>query len=483
MRRLNQKRLRILTIWTSYYKQKNEGELMEQVNLYSDEVEQTILGAMITNNESCLVIINEKVKSDDFYRSYNQVIFRAISRIFKEKGTVDLVMVLEELKNKNQIEKANSITYVSDLTEACITTTNITSYIELLKGYSRKRKLLDVARFINTNIGKSIEEVQQGVTGLLMEVVEEKTSNETSENQEEEYIEILEKRIKGEIVAMRTGISEIDKTIKGFNGGDLISIFAFSGVGKTTLAINIALNIIRQKKRVLIFSLEMPKEQIRDRIIANMTNIPFHKIKYGEFNSSEEEQIIKANSMLSRNKSLLVLEEDDLMNITSKIQMEVMKNNIDIVFIDYINLINIMGNNKDEYLKVTECTRLLKKLSKKIDKPIVILAQGKQEQASKMANKNMAVWDKVAVNDIAGGSAIYRDSDVVLGMYRNVELDNEVVRRALWQQNEKNIDYNSKDADRNPECMNILIKKSRASGKAIVAVKWNPKIYKIRNWS
>lgn len=470
-------------IWTSYYKQKNEGETMENVNLYSDEVEQTILGAMMIKNESCITVINEKVKASDFYRNYNQAIFRTILGLFKQKNSVDLVMVLEEIKRTNQIEQVKGISYVSDLIEACITTANLSNYIELLKEYSRKRKLLGVARFINTNIGKGIEEVQQGATGLLMDVIEDKNNNDTAENQEEEYLDILEKRLSGEIVTMRTGIGEVDKVISGFNGGDLITIFAFSGVGKTTLATNIALNIIRQKKRVLIFSLEMPKEQIRDRIIANMTGIQFHKIKYGKFNSEEENRIIKANSILASNKSLLVLEEDDLMNIISKIQIEVMKNNIDIVFIDYISLINIMGNNKDEYLRVTECTRLLKKLAKKINKPIVILAQGKQEQASKMSNKNMAVWDKVAVNDIAGGSAIYRDSDIVIGMYRNVELDNEVVRRALWQQNERNIDYNSKDPDKNPECINILIKKSRASGKAIVPVKWNPKTYKISNWS
>ena len=455
---------------------------MEVGLLYSEEVESTVLGAMIISEESCLVVREENVKADDFYKTYNQVIFRAIGNIFKEKGTIDLVMVLEKLKDNNEIEKANGITYVTDLSYSVPTTANITSYIELLKEYSRKRKLVDVAKYINTNIGKSVEDVQQGATSLLTKLIEDKTLKETSENQEEEYLQVLEKRMNGEIVAIRTGLIGIDREIGGFSGGDLVTIFAFSGVGKTALATCITLNSIRQRKRVLFFSLEMPKEQIRDRIISSVTEIPFRKLKSGKLEGKEIDDVIKCNSILSKNKSLVISEEDDLMNIISKIQIEIMRNYVDIIFIDYINLINIMGYNKDEYVRIAECTRLLKKLAKRVNKPIVILAQGKQEQASKMNNKNIPVWDKVAVNDIAGGAAIYRDSDIVLGIYRNVELDNKLVRESLRRENESNIDYSSTNPDKNPQCMDILIKKSRASGKSIVPVRWNASIYKISNW-
>lgn len=99
-----------------------------------------------------------------------------------------------------------------------------------------------------------------------------------------------------------------------------------------------------------------------------------------------------------------------------------------------------------------------------------------------MQNKNIALWDKVAFNDIAGGASIYRDSDIVLGMYRNVELDNKLVRDYLVKENEKNIDYNSPLADKNPECVNILIKKSRASKKDILNFRWKAESYRINNW-
>ena len=454
---------------------------MDRDNLYSMEVEEQILGISICETKCFIQVMELKVKESDFYFDRNKILFNAIKTVFREKQTTDFVILAEYLKKNNTLDKVGGITKISDLMGGVITTSNIKAYVEALKEYSQKRYLINISKSIQLNIDKTPEEIQQVVNTLIVDMTTE-SSTETVEGQEEEYLNVLDKRMKGEINPLRTGLRDLDNNITGFSGGDLVTIFAFSGVGKTTLATQIALNVIRQKKRVLFFSLEMPKEQIRDRIISNLTNIPFRNIKYGRLQDEELNEVIMANGYLSRDKGLLVSEEDELVDITSKIQYEVLKNNIDIVFIDYINLVNITGNNKEEHQRITECTRLFKKLAKSIKKPIVILAQGKQESAHKMQNKNIALWDKVAVNDIAGGASIYRDSDIVLGMYRNVELDNKLVRDYLVKENEKNIDYNSPLADKNPECVNILIKKSRASKKDILNFRWKAESYRINNW-
>lgn len=453
---------------------------MEYEKLHSLEVEKTILGTMIIDSNSCIQVIEQKVREEDFYYTYNKILFKTIKSLFKDKATMDLLLLIEELKNKDLLSKVNGVSYVTDISISVITSANLLNYIEILKEYSQKRKLIAVSNYIRANIGKELEELQQQVTGLIAETIEDENNSETSDKQEEEYLYILEKRIKGEINPIRTGLTGVDNKISGFSGGDLITIFAFSGIGKTTLAAQIGLNNIKNNKKILFFSLEMTKEQVRDRLISNLTDIPFQNIRSGKLNDNELDRVIKASSYLSANNKLLISTEDELINIISKIQVEIMKNDIDIIFIDYINLINITGNNKEEHYKVAECTRLLKKLSIKINKPIVILAQGKQECASKMTNKNLNVWEKVAVNDIAGGASIYRDSDIVIGMYRNIELDNKVVRDILASQS--GINYNSTDPDVNPECINLLIKKSRASGKDIIAVKWKAPNYKISNW-
>ena len=454
---------------------------MDRDKLYSIEVEEQILGISICETKCFIQIMELKVKESDFYFDKNKLLFNAIKTVFREKQTTDFVILAEYLKKNNTLDKVGGITKISDLMGGVITTSNIKAYVEALKEYSQKRHLINISKSIQLNIDKSPEEIQQVVNTLIVDMTTE-SATETVEGQEEEYLNVLDKRMKGKINPLRTGLRDLDNNITGFSGGDLVTIFAFSGVGKTTLATQIALNVIRQKKKVLFFSLEMPKEQIRDRIISNLTNIPFRNIKYGKLQDEELNKVIMANGYLSRDKGLLVSEEDELVDITSKIQYEVLKNNIDIVFIDCINLVNITGNNKEEHQKITECTRLFKKLAKSIKKPIVILAQGKQESAYKMQNKNIALWDKIAVNDIAGGASIYRDSDIVLGMYRNVELDNKLVREYLVKENEKNIDYNSPLADKNPECVNILIKKSRASKKDILNFRWKAENYRISNW-
>lgn len=454
---------------------------MDRDKLYSIEVEEQILGISICETKCFIQVMELKVKESDFYFDKNKLLFNAIKTVFREKQTTDFVILAEYLKKNNTLDKVGGITKISDLMGGVITTSNIKAYVEALKEYSQKRYLINISKSIQLNIDKSPEEIQQVINTLIVDMTAESVT-ETVEGQEEEYLNVLDKRMKGEINPLKTGLSDLDNNITGFNGGDLVTIFAFSGVGKTTLATQIALNVIRQKKKVLFFSLEMPKEQIRDRIISNLTNIAFRNIKYGKLQDEELNKVIMANGYLSRDKGLLVSEEDELVDITSKIQYEVLKNNIDIVFIDYINLVNITGNNKEEHQKITECTRLFKKLAKSIKKPIVILAQGKQESAHKMQNKNIALWDKVAVNDIAGGASIYRDSDIVLGMYRNIELDNKLVREYLVKENEKNIDYNSPLADKNPECVNILIKKSRASKKDILNFRWKAENYRISNW-
>ena len=453
---------------------------MEYEKLHSLEVEETILGAMIIDSNSCIQVIEEKVREEDFYYTHNKILFRTIKNIFKDKATMDLLLLIEELKDKNLLSNVNGVSYVTDISTSVITSANLINYIEILKEYSQKRKLIAVSNHIRANIGKGLEELQQEVTGLIAETIEDENNTETSDKQEEEYLYILEKRIKGEINPIKTGLTGLDNKISGFSGGDLVTIFAFSGIGKTTLAAQIGLNSIRKNKKILFFSLEMTKEQVRDRLISNLTNISFQSIRSGQLNDKELDTVIKASAYLSANNKLLISTEDELINITSKIQVEIMKNDIDVIFIDYINLINITGNNKEEHYKVAECTRLLKKLAIKINKPIVILAQGKQECASKITNKNLNIWEKVAVNDIAGGASIYRDSDIVIGMYRNIELDNKVVRDILA--NQSKIDYSSTDPDVNPECMNLLIKKSRASGKDIIAVKWKAQNYRISNW-
>jgi len=451
---------------------------MEIETLRNSEIERSILGNMINNLSILLEVKNRGIKSRDFYFSKHQSLYKNIIKLFEVNNSIDLITLLDYLNKNKLLEEVGGVSYVTELSTEVLVIYDVSVHVNILKEYSKKRQLLEIAKYINSNTNLESGDIEQGINVRLMEVLSN-SEVQTVDGQAEEYLKILENRMMGEEKALNTGLFKLDSTIGGFANGDLITIFAFSGVGKTTLACQIALNIIKQKNKVLFFSLEMPKEQIRDRIISNLADVEYKKIKDGELDDGELNQVITCNDKLTRYKSLLVLEDNYLSDIIGKIQLEVMKNDIDIVFIDYINLINIQGSNREEHYKITECTRALKQLAKSIKKPIVILAQAKQTVADKNTNSGYRTYQKLNDNDIHGGASIFRDSDKVIGMYRNVELDQRAAREEL--EKEGRLDYNSKQAEVNPSCVNLLIRKCRSGNKGTSAFRWEPKYYRISN--
>ena len=452
---------------------------MDREYLYNFEIEASVLSALM--NYNTYIQIADKVNKDDFYNSKHQVIYENIKNSYVKNDNIDVLLLIDELKNNNELDKVGGASYITEVSSSLLSYSNIDIYIAKLKEYSKKRKLVEISKNIISDIDKEADDILSDVTTSLNGIIG-KESEENALEQGDSYIKRLVERIESKEEAfIKTGIWTLDDKINGFNKGDLVTIFAFSGTGKTTLATQIAANNIKAKKRVLFFSLEMTEDQIRDRIISSMTSIPGLKLRNAKLLNEEDiTNITKANTLLQYNNALNVCRRDNLSDIISKIQYEVLKNDIDVVFIDYINLINIPGYKKEEYNRVSECTRALKSLALTINKPIVILAQGKQEQADKLKNSSLTADEKVSVNDIAGGSSIFRDSDIVLGIYRNVELDNDAVLKQLKKDN--TIDYNSSNPDKNPRCAKILVKKSRATGKTTVPCKWKPEYYRIDDW-
>lgn len=446
--------------------------------LRSEELEQTILGNIINNISNLLEVKGNGVTDKDFYYDKHKEIFKSIMKVFKDKNNIDLVLLLEFLNQNKLIEKCGSISYVTSLATELILVGNIVDHIEILKGYSKRRNILEVSKYISSNLSEDPSVLQEKINNMLIDNLESGII-ETHDRQLEDYLKIIENRIIGENVAIKTGLRKLDYYIDGLASSDLVTIFAFSGVGKTTLMCQIVVNLIRQKKKSIIFSLEMPKEQIWDRILSNLANIEYSKIKHGQMDDSELNSIIKFSSNVALNKSFLVLEDNNLTDIISKVQLESMKNNVDVIFIDYINLITTSTRYKTEHDQVRECTRALKQLAKNIRKPIVILAQAKQTVAEKGTNSNVDVYQKLNDSDIHGGASIFRDSDKVIGMYRNTDLDQAAGRRAL--ENRGLLDYNSKSAEFNPSCVNLLIRKCRSGEKATLSFGWDPKHYRINN--
>lgn len=442
--------------------------------------EQSILAAAL-NDEGLMILKDLKVRPEEFYRTGHQILYKAILKTYEEMHSVDLVLLSEYCTRNKLLEGVGGTAYIAELSAGFISNANLNNYVDILRGYKLKRDLLNIAALIEENQELEPKELMNKVQNKIMNIQKENDNEEEQEQLWTKYIDNKEKAYIGEIEAcntIKTGLMKLDEHIQGFSAAELITIFAFSGVGKTAVSGQIALNMARSKHKVMYFSLEMTYNQMMDRLVSNVTRIDHKKVKYVKkafISESEFEAIV--NKSASINNYIKIYNTRYLNDIISKIQIEKMKDNVDVVFVDYIGLIEGV-KAQDERMKITEVTRKLKALANDSNIPIVILAQATQEAAKKNENKNYAIYEKLSDTDIAESASVFRDSDTVLGIYRNTLLDDDKYRKSL---KEDRLDYNSKDATVNPERINIMVKKCRNSTKKTLAFRWSGETFRIEN--
>ncbi len=444
------------------------------------DVEQNILGAMIIDLNSSLMVKNRGVKSKDFSLYNHKELFDAINGVTSKYNRIDLLLLLEYLKSKNILTKVGGISYVTQISNSVATTANLNNYIDILLEYSSKREIGSLAEYIQNNLNQDIKALRSHIHSKILEIFEVGENEETPQEYGEEFIKLLNQRATGveDSQGIKTGLFTLDETIGGFSKADLVTIFAFSSIGKTTLAGQIALNMIKRNKKILFFSLEMPARQVIERMVANLCSVEGSRMRKGEIVENEWDEIIKSTNYLCDDNRLMICGNSDFNEIIAKIQLEKIKSNIDAVFIDYIGLIQAPQAERRD-LTIAIVTQSLKALARNLDIPIVALAQAKQS----VQNKNSETFninEKLSETDIAESASIFRDSDKVIGMYRNAELDDPIARKLAHDDGKLN--YNSKDATVNPNCVNLLVKKCRNGTKATLSYLWEGQYFRIRNY-
>ena len=380
------------------------------------------------------------------------------------------ILFISYLKEKNI---SVTITEITDIYNATFSLANIESYIDKLKELKVKRNILKFTTNINYNIDSS--EIIDNLQKVLEDNTTVKTNNISTKEYLFEFMEQLEQEKNTENEYIKTGLVSLDSKILGIKNKQLITISAYTGIGKSVLVNQLISNMLRRNKKVTLFTLEMGREEIINRLISTNTAIEYSKLYKKELSDEEKIKITDFISYLYT-KNLEIYEfMDNLKDIISTIKKEKMKGNTDIIFIDLINRINNSEadiKNRAEYLG--GITRKLKLLAGKLDIPIVITAQinrvveGRQDKRPTLA-------------DIKESGGIAEDSDLVLGLYRDRELERREVRESL---NDKGIlDYNSKNADCNPNAIELLILKGRNINIGTYSFYWNGTIQRIGNWS
>lgn len=438
---------------------------IELKQISNDEIEKAVLSCVFQEN----TLIDE-LDIDLFFNEKHKLIFNTFKEMFKKDKEIDLILFISYLKEKNI---SVTITEITDIYNATFSLANIESYIDKLKELKVKRNILKFTTNINYNIDSS--EIIDNLQKVLEDNTTVKTNNISTKEYLFEFMEQLEQEKNTENEYIKTGLVSLDSKILGIKNKQLITISAYTGIGKSVLVNQLISNMLRRNKKVTLFTLEMGREEIINRLISTNTAIEYSKLYKKELSDEEKIKITDFISYLYT-KNLEIYEfMDNLKDIISTIKKEKMKGNTDIIFIDLINRINNPEadiKNRAEYLG--GITRKLKLLAGKLDIPIVITAQinrvveGRQDKRPTLA-------------DIKESGGIAEDSDLVLGLYRDRELERREVRESL---NDKGIlDYNSKNADCNPNAIELLILKGRNINIGTYSFYWNGTIQRIGNWS
>ena len=386
----------------------------------SIEAEQSVIGSMIIDKNSIAKVM-ESLEEEDFYRDGHKAIYKAILEMFRNDMAVDLVTLLEYLKSTNMLERAGGVTYITELSASVPTTANLSAYIKIVSDKSTLRKLIKASTTIieeSYNKQDKVESVVDIAEKKIFNIAENRTSKDfepLSDVLERGFLQI-EKLFnnKGEITGVGSGFTDLDSMTSGFQSGDMILIAARPSMGKTTFALNIAEHAaLREHKSVVIFSLEMSKEQLAYKLLCSEANVDMLKLRTGALEDSDWENIARATGPLSKAKVYI----DDTAGVTvmemrSKCRRLKLEYGIDLIVIDYLQLMSGGSGTDNRQQEVSEISRSIKALAKEMEYPVIALSQLSRAPEQRADHRPM-------LSDLRESGSIEQDADLVMFLYRD----------------------------------------------------------------
>ncbi|PRR80329.1 Replicative DNA helicase [Clostridium liquoris] len=384
------------------------------------EAEQCVLGSMMIDKSSIAQAL-EVLNKEDFYKDAHQIIFNAILDLYQKDIAVDLVTVTENLQSKEKLESAGGITYISQVCSTVISTANLQSYIKIVKDKATLRKLIRASTDIIENSYNKQDDVEAIVDLAEKKIFNIGSNRNTSDFEamstvlERGFIEI-EKIFnnKGGVTGIPSGFPELDAKTSGFQKGDMILVAARPSMGKTTFALNLAqYAALRCGKSIAIFSLEMSKEQLAYKLLCSEANVDMLKLRTGNLEDRDWENIAKASGPLSSAKIFI----DDtagisVMEMRSKCRRLKIENGIDMIIVDYLQLMSGSRGSESRQQEVSEISRSIKALAKEMECPVIALSQLSRAPEQRTDHRPM-------LSDLRESGSIEQDADLVMFLYRD----------------------------------------------------------------
>lgn len=386
---------------------------------HSLEAEQTVLGALMIDSTAIEKTLNI-ITAEDFYYEANSEIYDAIKTVYQFDIPVDIITVSDELKKRGKIDYVGGLEYLAGLTENIVTTKNISAYLNIIKEKSVLRKLINVANELIEKGYKESDEVQNLIDlaeSRIFALAQNRGSNDFSMvrdvlltvfNQLEERA-----KIKGSITGINTGYKDLNRMTAGLQRSDLILLAARPAMGKTSLALNIAMNAAKSGSSVALFSLEMSKEQYVQRLISLESLVESTKLRTGAL--EDDDWLSLANVMNSISESDMFIDDTasiSLFDLMSKCRRLKIDKGLDLVIIDYLQLMSYGGRSESRQQEISSISRGLKQLARELNCPVVALSQLSRAVEQRPDHRPI-------LSDLRESGAIEQDADVVMMLYRD----------------------------------------------------------------
>ncbi|MCL5070356.1 MAG: replicative DNA helicase [Actinobacteria bacterium] len=389
----------------------NTGKL-ERIPPYNLEAEESLLGSMLISKEAIGNVI-EIVREDDFYRKSNSEIFKAIKELYSKGEPVDPITLADYLKKKDLLEEIGGKTLLHSLISNIPLASNAVYYAEIVKHNSILRKLIyaatDIAKMgyeIPDDLSAAVDKAQQLIFSISQDL-NYSSRNSTFIQIREVLTEVYDQTValsekKTNVTGVTTGFIDLDKITSGLQNSDLVIVAARPGMGKTSLALCIAKNASgKDETPIAIFSLEMSKQQIAQRLLCSESRIDLHRIRSGDIREHEWPKLGHA------------------MDLRARARMLVSNFGVKLIIIDYLQLMQSGINYKENrVLEITDISRNLKSLARELKIPVVALSQLSRE-VEKRPDK------RPVLADLRESGAIEQDADLVMLIYRDEYYDKE----------------------------------------------------------
>lgn len=385
------------------------------------EAEQAVIGSMLTDKDSVISAI-EILKEEDFYRDDNGLIYEAILNLYNRAEPIDIITVKAELESMGKFEQVGGLEYLAELPEKVPTTANTIKYIKIVEEKSVLRNLIKTANEI-IELGydptEDVEDIMEGAEKKIFNLMQNKNQKGYSAMKDilvDSFTQLEELyNRKQHITGVPTGFVDLDYKTAGLHSSDLVLIAARPAMGKSAFALNIATNAaVRAKVPVVIFSLEMSKEQMVNRILCSEAMVDSNKVRTGKLEEDDWTKLAEAIGPLSEAEIYI----DDtpgisVMEIRAKCRKLKLEKNIGMVVIDYLQL--VQGSNKkngSREQEISEISRSLKILAKEIGVPVIALSQLSRAVEQRPDHRPM-------LSDLRESGAIEQDADIVMFLYRD----------------------------------------------------------------